>query len=711
VWERKPVCFWPALRLISRCRDNHDSSPQSPRLPPSSTKRRPRSGTYLTWLRNLLGEQPRRPVQPDMLRGSPAARILATLPEGSVPAIIIGIACIIFLSQTGARNTLSAAAFIAVAMVLLVLVRRVASVKDDVATLATSEARFRSLVQNSSDVILIIEADTTIRYASPSARKVLGMHARELVGTKLINHVHPEDRTMANRFFLGLHESDDGQPGVQDWRLLRTDGSLCWTENTGTNLFNEPTVGGFVVNTRDVSERRTLQSQLAHQAFHDELTRLANRALFLNRIGHTVARVPRGKHPSAVLFLDLDDFKKVNDSLGHAVGDELLVAAASRLTTCVRPGDTIARLGGDEFAVLLEDVDSMADVVVVAERISAAVSSPFNLGGRDVFVGVSIGIASMQMGDAPDDVLRNADLAMYFAKSRRKGHFAVYEPSMHNEMLENLELEVDLRGAVERCEFELEYQPIVNLVTGEVHGAEALLRWNHATRGYVPPMRFVALAEETGLIIPLGRWVLREACEKAREWRSRNKGRRPLQMSVNLSARHFQDASLLEDVRQALHDSGLEPWALTLEITESVLMHQSSATLERLRALKGLGLNLAIDDFGTGYSSLGYLQQFPIDVLKIDRSFVEAVGHEEADPVLARAIIALGRTLQIETVAEGIERPEQRDGLRTMGCSLGQGYHFARPMPPQRFVDECLNRTFDTQSLDPSGELLEKKLA
>ena len=608
---------------------------------------------------------------------------------------MIGVACIIFLSQTGATDLLSGAAFIAVAMVMLVLVRRVASVKDDVATLANSEARFRSLVQNSSDVILVVEPDTTIRYASPAAKKVLGIHATDLAGTKLINHVHPDDRSMANRFFLGLHESDDGIPGVQDWRLLRPDHSLVWTENTGTNLLKEPTVAGFVVNTRDVSERRTLQSQLAHQAFHDELTRLANRALFLNRVGHTVARVPRGRHASAVLFLDLDDFKKVNDSLGHAVGDELLVAAAARLTTCVRPGDTIARLGGDEFAVLLEDVDSMADVVVVAERISAAVSAPFHLGGRDVFVGVSIGIASMQMGDSPDDVLRNADLAMYFAKSRRKGHFAVYEPSMHNEMLDSLELEVDLRAAVERSEFELEYQPIVNLVTGEVHGAEALLRWNHARRGQVPPSTFVQLAEETGLIIPLGRWVLREACERAREWRSKHNGSRPLQMSVNISARHFQDASLLQDVREALNDSGLEPWALTLEITESVLMHSSSATLDRLRALKGMGLNLAIDDFGTGYSSLGYLQQFPIDVLKIDRSFVEAVGNHEADPVLARAIIALGQTLQIETVAEGIERPEQRDGLRTLGCTLGQGYHFARPMPPQRFIAECLNRTFE----------------
>jgi diguanylate cyclase (GGDEF)-like protein/PAS domain S-box-containing protein len=650
----------------------------------------------------------------EKLRGSsPAARILATLPEGSAPALVIGVACIIFLAQTGAKDLLSSAAFIAVTMVLLVLVRRVASVKDDVELLATSEARFRSLVQNSSDVIFIIEPDTTIRYTSPSAKKVLGLHSKDLVGTKLINHVHPEDKQLATRFFTALQETNDSTPGVQDWRLLRTDGPLIWTENTGTNLIREPTVEGFVINTRDVSERRTLQSRLAHQAFHDELTRLANRALFLNRVEHAVARVPRGKHLSAVLFLDLDGFKKVNDSLGHAVGDELLVATAARLMTCVRPGDTTARLGGDEFAVLLEDVDGMPDVMVVAERISSSLGAAFQLDGREVFVGVSIGIAELHMGDSPDEVIRNADLAMYFAKSRRKGHYAVYEPSMHNEMMEHLELEVDLRGAVERHEFELHYQPIINLISGEVYGAEALIRWNHPSRGLIPPGKFVELAEETGLIIPMGRWVLREACERARDWRARLPGSgRPLQISVNVSARHFQDPSLLQDVQQALNDSGLEPWALTLEITESVLMHSSEATLGRLRALKALGLKLAIDDFGTGYSSLGYLQQFPIDMLKIDRSFVEPVGIEEVDPVLARAIIALSRAMQIETIAEGIERPEQRDGLRVLGCNLGQGYYFAKPMPQHKFVTDVLGRTFEAHpSASPAEEYAVRRRA
>jgi diguanylate cyclase (GGDEF)-like protein/PAS domain S-box-containing protein len=624
-----------------------------------------------------------------------ARRILRVIPESWGPAIVILLAATLFVSQSGTTNGLSAIAFMALAVVLLVLVRRVASVKDDVVTLATSEARFRSLVQNSSDVILIVDPDTSVRYASPAAKQVLGLAVPQLVGTRFLDHVHPDDEAAANRFFLAIREAAASSPGVQDWRLLRPDGTTLWTENTGTNLLGDPTIGGIVINTRDISERRTLQQRLTHQAFHDELTHLANRALFLNRVGHTVARAPRGGHPAAVLFLDLDDFKKVNDSLGHAVGDELLVAAAARLTTCVRPGDTIARLGGDEFAVLLEDVNDLTDVVVVADRITAAIRAPFHVSGRDVFIGVTIGIASVALGDTTDDVLRNADLAMYFAKGRRKGHYAIYERSMHDDIMERLELEADLRVAVDQHEFRIEYQPIVNLVTGEVHAAEALVRWHHPTRGVIPPGRFVEMAEETGLILPIGRMVLREACERARDWRTRYRGSRPVQMSVNLSARHFQDPSLVPDVQNALRDSGLDPWALTLEITESVLMLRSGATLEKLRELKALGLNLAIDDFGTGYSSLGYLQQFPIDVLKIDRTFVDAVGMEDEDPILARAIIALGRTLQIETVAEGIERPAQREGLRALGCSLGQGFLFARPMEASVFAEQVLGRTYE----------------
>jgi diguanylate cyclase (GGDEF)-like protein/PAS domain S-box-containing protein len=619
---------------------------------------------------------------------------MSRIPEGLGASIVIGLACIIYLLGPASQNLLTSLAFMAVAMVLLLLVRRLASVRDDVVSLAASEARFRALVQNSSDVTLINDPDTTIRYASPSAQQVLGIAVKQLVGRKLMDLVHVDDGEIARRFFIEVHGADGTAPVVEEWRLARPDGTSLWTENTGTNLLTEPTVGGLVVNTRDISERRTLQARLTHQAFHDELTRLANRALFLNRVAHAVARAPRGKHPAAVLFLDLDDFKKVNDSLGHAVGDELLVAAAGRLMTCVRPADTIARLGGDEFAVLLEDVDAMADVEVVAERISSALRAPFRVSGRDVFIGVSIGIAAVDAGETPDDVLRNADLAMYFAKSRRKGHYAIYASEMHEHVMERLELEADLRAAVQRQDFQVEYQPIVNLESGEVYGAEALVRWHDPSRGVIAPGRFVELAEETGLIIPIGRTVLREACERARDWRTHFRSAQPLQMSVNLSGRHFQEASLLDDVCAALKESGLEPGGLTLEITESVLMQRSDTTLDKLRALKGLGLNLAIDDFGTGYSSLGYLQQFPIDVLKIDRTFVDAVGNEDEDPVLARAIIALGKTLGIETVAEGIERPEQRDGLRALGCTLGQGFLFAHPMNATQFVTKVLERQY-----------------
>jgi len=587
-------------------------------------------------------------------------------------------------SSDGARRCL--VNFVALLVVALaasltavaILAWRVRRVRGDVHALRRSEARFRSLVQLSSDVTLIVGGDGEIRYASPAAQRTFGRRASSLEGIKLLSLVHPDDVTQAGRL-LGALAGEPGRTSCE-WRVRGSTGMWQWTENTTTDLSHEPSVGGVVINVRDISERRTLESRLTHQAFHDALTRLANRSLFLNRVSHAVARAPRSQRPSVVLFLDLDDFKKVNDSLGHGVGDELLIAVAGRLSTCVRPGDTIARLGGDEFAILLEELDDMGHAVQIAERISTALRTPFRMQGRDVFIGVSIGIATVAAGDSPEDVLRNADLAMYFAKGRDKGRWAIYAPEMHQHVMDRLELEADLRAAVDAGDIRVEYQPIVHLESGDMYGVEALVRWHHAARGHVAPSRFVGIAEETGLIVPIGRHVFHEACHRAREWRMHRNGARPLCISVNLSGRHFQEASLIDDVREALRASGLEPWALTLEITESVLMQRSDATLDKLRALKALGLRLAIDDFGTGYSSLGYLQQFPIDMLKIDRTFVDPVAMPGSDPVLARAIIALGKTLGIETVAEGIERPEQREGLRAMGCTLGQGYLFARPM-------------------------------
>ncbi len=573
-----------------------------------------------------------------------------------------------------------------VTMVLLELVRRIALVQRDVQRLAASEARFRALVQNATDAILILDPDGAARYVTPSAEGLFG----GISEATLADVTHPEDVAIAERFLANVRRTK-GVPVVEEWRMRRYDGSWLWVENTGTNLLHEPTVAGIVVNARDVSERHSLEARLTHQAFHDELTRLANRTLFLNRVARAVGRRGRERHPATVLFLDLDDFKKVNDSLGHAVGDELLVAASARLASCVRPGDMIARLGGDEFAVLLEGVEDYATVTAVADRIAEGLRTPFRVSGRDVFVSVSIGIADVSHGDTPDEILRNADLAMYFAKSRAKGRFAIYEREMHAEVMNRLELEADLRHAVDRGGFFVEYQPIVHLATGMVYGAEALVRWRHPERGLLAPSDFVSLAEDTGLIVPIGRTVLREACARAQEWRHRQRRNRSLRIAVNLSGRHFHESSLVDDVRDALKESGLPPNMLTLEITESVLMQESSALVEKLRDLKALGLELALDDFGTGYSSLGYLRRFPIDILKIDRSFVGTVGTRGVDTDLTRAIVALGRTLQLETIAEGIERPEQRDGLLTLGCALGQGYLFSRSMPAEEFVSSMVD--------------------
>ncbi|MGQ0766931.1 MAG: putative bifunctional diguanylate cyclase/phosphodiesterase [Gemmatimonadota bacterium] len=620
---------------------------------------------------------------PEQLDSTGAIRVLK--PGSMASLVIVVVACGVLASQPGEMSLLSTLAIVSIGFLLLMLLGNALRWQASAGRLADSEARFRALVQQSSDVTLIIDRDGVIRYASPAAIDVFARRAEELAGESIASLSHPDDATSVSRFLQASHTR--AETVVAEWRVRRGAGDWVWTENTSSDMLAEPAIRGIVVNCRDVSERRTLQARLTHQAYHDALTQLANRSLFLNRVAQAIARASRGRRASVVLFLDLDDFKKVNDSLGHAAGDELLVASAARLLTCVRPGDTIARLGGDEFAILLDDLDGFEDALVIAERITTALRNPFRLQGRDVFIGVSVGVARVEASGTPDDILRNADLAMYFAKGRDKGRYAVFAPEMHEQLVDRLELEADLRQAVDAGHITVEYQPIVTLDDTRFWGAEALVRWTHSVRGRVPPSRFVAVAEETGLIVSIGRSVLREACLRTREWHGRRRSAPNLRMSVNLSGRHFQEDSVIDDVRAALSESGLPPWFLTLEITESVLMQQSYLTLAKLRELKALGVMLAIDDFGTGYSSLGYLQQFPIDMLKIDRTFVDGVGLEDNDPVLVRAIIALGRTLGMETIAEGIERPEQRDGLRALGCELGQGFLFARPMPPAEFAD------------------------
>jgi len=420
---------------------------------------------------------------------------------------------------------------------------------------------------------------------------------------------------------------------------------------------------------------------LEHQATHDALTALPNRALFQGRLEQALAGAARGGDAVAVLFLDLDRFKVVNDSLGHAAGDDLLVAVAGRLAGCVRGGDTVARLGGDEFAVLLAGLGVGREATRTAERIIRALDAPFRLGGHDVVTATSIGIAVGGTGHAAVDLLRDADVALYRAKARGRGRYAVFDATMNARALERLELEADLRRALRRGEFEVYYQPKVDLATGRLAGLEALVRWRHPVRGVVGPGAFIPVAEETGLIQPLGQWVLEEACRQARRWGEAAGGGPAVVVSVNLSARQFAQPTLVEDVARALEAGGADPRQVQLEITEGVAMGNAEATVEILRRLKGLGVGLAIDDFGTGYSSLAYLKRFPVDALKIDRAFVTGLRRETADSSIVGAVVGLGRALRLTVVAEGVETAEEAAQLCELGCALGQGYHFARPLP------------------------------
>ena len=549
-----------------------------------------------------------------------------------------------------------------------------------------SAERFRSLVQNSSDVIALVGRDLVIRYHTPSVDRVLGYGEDELVGRSLTSLLETNDETL--RVFFKDVCAAPGLPVPRDLTLRRRDGSICQLESVFLNLLDDPNVGAVVVTARDVTERRALEEQLAHQAFHDSLTGLANRALFVDRVTHALDRTRRTDSLVAVLFIDLDDFKTVNDSLGHAAGDELLVAVARRIQDALREEDTCARLGGDEFAVIVENIAGPEAATVVAQRVLDAIETPLLVLGSEVRVEASIGIALGASGVTTAEVLRNADLAMYRAKGDGKAGFAQFEPSMHVQVLERLALKAELQRAVVAKEFNLYYQPIVNLTTGEVAGVEALVRWRHPARGLVTPDEFIPLAEETGLILPLGRFVLHEACAQARRWRA--VGHPELGISVNISAKQLASPHLPSEVTSALEESSLEPAALTLEITESVLL-DSHAIITRLQTLKELGVRIAIDDFGTGYSSLNYLRRFPVDTVKIAKPFVEEIGFRPEQQRLADAILRLGATLGLDAVAEGIEEEAQRDVLRKLKCAYGQGYFFSRPLPASE-LDPVLRR-------------------
>jgi diguanylate cyclase (GGDEF)-like protein/PAS domain S-box-containing protein len=552
-----------------------------------------------------------------------------------------------------------------------------------------SEERFRSLVQNSSDIITILEADGTVRYVSPAVERVMGFKPEEQVGTNAFGSVHPDDREQAQNTFAEVLKRPGLHPPLE-FRVCHKDGSWRYLEHVVNNLLDDSAVRGVVVNSWDVTERKALVEQLSYQAFHDPLTGLPNRALFMDRLEHALTRANRRGNKVAVLFTDLDNFKLINDSLGHKAGDQLLVAVAERVKTCLRPEDTAARLGGDEFTILVEDIGGVGEGVQIAKRIAEILRPPFALEEQEVFATVSTGIAlNSSAQEQAADLLRHADLAMYRAKRRGRARYEVFEPSMDAKVVERLMLETGLRRALVRQQFRIYYQPIVALENDKIAGVEALVRWQHPQQGLLLPEAFLSVAEETGLIVQIGQWVLREAGKQARIWQERYPGTPPLTISVNLSSRQFFHPKLVAEV---LGESEIDPASLQLEITEGAMMTNGTSSADRtLQNLKRMGVQLAIDDFGLGYSSLSYLKRFPVDFLKIDRSFIAGLGGEPngvatKDIEIVKAMIELTHALGLRVIAEGVETSEQLAQLRDMKCDFAQGNYFSEPLSSEELA-------------------------
>ena len=578
---------------------------------------------------------------------------------------------------------------------MLAVARDVTERRKAEAALKESEERFRQLFEHSLDALFVHDDTGKMIDCNEEACRSLGYTREELLLLSakdfVVDVIPEEDRRRKDD--TPWKKALTGEPGQRNANFHINE----HRRKNGTTFPVEAGVGAIdygdrrliFVSARDVTERKALEGRLSYLALHDPLTGLPNRTLLTERLEHALEKMNSGWDPHckgsvALLFMDLDNFKVVNDSLGHNSGDRLLQEVADRLTGCLRSGDTVARLGGDEFVVLLEDVAGPHEVAGAARRIADTLQDPFVLDGHDLLVTASIGVVLDSPGEKSLDeegLLRAADVAMYVSKKNGKNRYEIFDPSMGVQALERLQLESELRRALEREEFVLYYQPKIRLRTGEVVGVEALLRWEHPGRGLVPPLDFIPIAEDTGLIIPLGRWVLQEACRQATEWWGTGPACPPPVISVNLSARQLVQDELVEDVAAILGDSGLDPRRLELEITESVVLDGARETVEKLEGLRGLGIGLSIDDFGTGYSSMSYLKHFPVDSLKIDRSFIEGLGRDSEASAIVSAIVSLARALGIEVVAEGVETEEQLGHLRGMDGDLAQGYYFAKPLP------------------------------
>ncbi|WP_051713029.1 putative bifunctional diguanylate cyclase/phosphodiesterase [Spirillospora albida] len=607
-----------------------------------------------------------------------------------LPYIMFGAANLLVIVARATGNPGEPAIAIGVMlMAALIVVRQVVAFREVSSLLldrSRYERRFRALLRYSSDVTAIVAADGTLTYVSPNVVQVTGRTAEEWVGRNFLEAIHPGDGQIMNDH-IGKLLADPGGTYVCQVRMRHADGSWRWTELHATNSIGDPAVDGIVSNVRDITEIRRVQEELAHQAGHDALTQLANRALLVERAEAAVVD-SRGRGV-ALAMIDLDDFKAINDRLGHTVGDALLVAIAGRLRNCVRPGDTVARLGGDEFAVLLRDIGS-DEIDGVLDRISTALSGIVNALGHDLLVHASIGLVEASDGTDATELLRRADVAMYMVKEGGKRGHLRYTADMDARADERARLGADLQHGFARGELFLAYQPVVTLPDGGLYGVETLIRWRHPERGLVSPVEFVPVAERNGTIVQIGAWVLREACRQMVRWQEAHGAAAPRHLAVNVSARQLREPSFAQTVADALAETGLDPAELLMEITETAVFDGGLA-VETVRAVQALGVKIALDDFGTGHSSLGLLRTCPVDVLKVDKLFVDEVTGTVGQAAIATSIAQIAQALDLHTVAEGVETAAQAHRLYQMGYRLAQGYHFAKPLPPEE-IDALILR-------------------
>ncbi len=597
---------------------------------------------------------------------------------------------LLFGEQVGTHGFESTVLLAVVAVGAALVVARQMSVRHDVMRLnralaaRQTEARLTELVRRSSDLIAVVSIDGMLAYVSPAAERVLGVPSEVLHHTPALTLFGPDNEQRLGEFLEGLKGDGVGTADLEI-EVLTPAGDRRNLQVSGSDHRMSSAIAGLTLTIRDVTEHKLLEERLRALAFYDPLTLLANRSLFSDRVRHAVDRIADGLTP-AVLFIDLDNFKTINDGLGHGAGDKLLCACAQRIVQGTRAADTVARLGGDEFAVLIDNASGPDAAQAVANHILKSLTTPIEVEGRELHVTASIGICLGGPQTTTEHLLRNADAAMYRAKALGKGRAVMFEAEMAKAARRRLLIEQELAAAVERKELFVHYQPIVDLKSAHLVGVEALMRWRHPTRGIVMPGEFIPISEETGQIVPMTQWILRQACFDAASLKRTVHHGEGLRLSVNIAGRYLQHPGIIEDVRAALRDSGLDADSLVLEVTESLLLQESPELERRLAELKLLGIRLALDDFGTGYSSLAYLHRFPLDVLKIDRSFIQQLSGDADDKVrdataLARAILTLAEALGLDTVAEGIEIESQREALLKLGCQTGQGFTFGKPMP------------------------------